>query len=314
MPEKRATGEVISVNVSRTKGTPKESVAEIQLDERGVVGDAHAGLWNRQVSLLSQESLARFAQRTGRAVRPGEFAENVTLRGIDLTQVAVLDRFRAGSIHLEVTQIGKACHGQGCAIFQAVGECSMPTEGIFCRVLGGGQLRAGVPIAREPKVLRCLALTLSDRASRGEYTDRSGPRAQELLEELGRSLPWPLQIERLLLPDDAARLRAELLAARTRGVDAVFTLGSTGAGPRDIAPETVAAVCEKQIPGIMEAIRAKYGAENPRALLSRGVVGLAGHTLIYTLPGSVKAVEECLAEIARTLKHLVLMVHEIDAH
>jgi molybdenum cofactor synthesis domain-containing protein len=307
-------GEVASVNISRTKGTPKEPVAEILVDERGVVGDAHAGPWHRQVSLLGLESLDRFAKRTGRTVRPGEFAENLTLRGIDVPKAAVLDRFSAGTVLLEVTQIGKACHGQGCAIFQAVGECAMPKEGIFCRVLRGGHIRVGVPIVHEPKVLRCLTITLSDRASRGEYSDRSGPRAHELLKELGATLPWPVQTDSLLLPDDAERLRAELLVARDHGVDLVFTLGSTGAGPRDIAPETVAGVCEKQIPGIMEAIRAKYGAQNPRALLSRGIVGLAGRTLVYTLPGSVKAVEEYTAEIGQTLKHLVLMVQGIDAH
>lgn len=307
-------GVIISVNISRAKGAPKEPVPEILLDGRGVVGDAHAGPWHRQVSLLGQESLERFAQRTGRAVRPGEFAENLTLRGIDVPGALVLDRFRSESVLLEVTQVGKVCHGKGCSIFQAIGECAMPKEGIFCRVLSGGHIRVGAPIAREPKVLRCLTITLSDRASRGEYADRSGPRAQALLKNLGASLPWPVAIEGLLLPDDTGRLRAELLAARDRGVDAVFTLGSTGAGPRDIAPETVAGVCEKQIPGIMEAIRARYGAENPLALLSRGVVGLAGRTLVYTLPGSVAAVEEYLAEIARTVKHLVLMVHGIDAH
>ncbi len=307
-------GEVISVNISRMKGTAKEPVAEIMLDERGVAGDAHAGLWHRQVSLMAQESLERFTQRTGRAIRAGEFAENITVRGIDLTKVAVLDRFTAGEVQLEVTQIGKACHGTGCAIFQTVGECAMPKEGIFCRVLQGGHIRVGAPIVRKPKTLRCLTITLSDRASRGEYSDRSGPRAQELLRKLGASLPWPVAIDSLLLPDDAGRLRAELLAARDHGIDAVFTLGSTGVGPRDIAPETVAGVCEKQIPGIMEAIRAKYGADNPRALLSRGVVGLAGSTLVYTIPGSVKAVDEYMAEIERTLKHLVLMVHGIDAH
>ena len=307
-------GEVISVNISKLKGTTKEAVPEVLIDERGVTGDAHAGPWHRQVSLLGVESLDRFAQRTGRTVRAGEFAENITLRGIDLARVAVLDRFVSGEVQLEVTQIGKACHGTGCAIFQAVGECAMPKEGIFCRVLHGGHLRVGAPIVREPRTLRCLTVTLSDRASRGEYPDRSGPRAQELLRQLGASLPWPVSVDSLLLPDDAGRLRAELLAARDRGIDVVLTLGSTGAGPRDIAPETVAGVCEKQIPGIMEAIRAKYGAENPRALLSCGIVGLAGRTLVYTLPGSVKAVDEYLAEIARTLKHLVLMVHGIDAH
>jgi molybdenum cofactor synthesis domain-containing protein len=94
----------------------------------------------------------------------------------------------------------------------------------------------------------------------------------------------------------------------------VITTGGTGVGPRDITPEVVKELLDKEIPGIMEMIRMKYGAEKPNALLSRGVAGLMGNAFVYTLPGSVKAVNEYMSEITKTLKHLYLMRMGIDSH
>jgi len=307
-------GEVVSVNVSTRKGTPKLPVEEAVLDERGVVGDAHAGPWHRQVSLLSQESMDRFVERTGRAVAPGEFAENVTVRGLDLGAAAPMDRFRIGPAELEVTQIGKECHGEECAIFREVGQCVMPREGIFCRVARGGTVKRGDAIEHLPRPLRFRVITLSDRAFGGDYADRSGPRIRELLEEFLEGSRWHAQIETAVLPDDAEQLLKALAEARDSGVDVVFTTGGTGVGPRDVTSETVTDICDRMIPGIMEAIRVKFGADNPRALLSRSVAGVAGTTVIYALPGSVRAVEEYVGEILATMEHLILTVHGLDVH
>jgi len=322
--------EVVSVNVSTAKGTAKQPVAEALIAAQGLAGDAHAGPGLRQVSLLAAEDIARFSAETARTagVSPasddagrrdaggtglrfgaGEFAENITTRGLELDQVALLGRFAIGDALLEVTQIGKECHSQGCAIFQRIGRCVMPQRGIFCRVLRGGLVRAGVTGEYSPRVLKIRIITLSDRASRGEYEDRSGPRTKEILEAFFKPKRWRVEFETAILPDDAEQLRRELLASRDAGVDVVVTSGGTGLGPRDVTPETVAAVCDKAIPGIMEAIRAKYGATNPRAWLSRSVAGVAGTTLIYALPGSPRAVEEYLSEILLTLEHLILMVN-----
>jgi len=116
------------------------------------------------------------------------------------------------------------------------------------------------------------------------------------------------------LPDDATLLRREVLGAREQGVDVIITTGGTGVGPRDIAPETIAPLCEKLMPGIMEHVRAKFGANNPRARLSRAIAGVAGATQIYTLPGSVRAVEEYLPEILVTLEHIAEILHGEDGH
>jgi molybdopterin adenylyltransferase len=305
---------VISVNVSERKGTVKRPVERVTIDVSGVVGDAHAGPWQRQVSLLSQESIERFSEKMGRKITPGEFAENLTVAGLDFSAVAVLDRFRFGGVELEVSQIGKQCHGKGCAIFHQVGQCVMPAEGIFARVVRGGDLTAGALGEHLPRPLSFLILTLSDRAAAGAYEDRSGPRALELLQNWLAGKRWHGRIEAKILPDDAGRLREEIERAKTAGVDVIITTGGTGLGPRDITPETAAALCDKLIPGIMENIRMKFGSANPNALLSRSIAGVAGNIQIYTLPGSFRAVEQYLGEILKTLEHAIFMLHGLDAH
>ena len=289
-------------------------MGRITIDSAGVLGDAHAGPWQRQVSLLDQTSIERFSEKLGRKIMPGEFAENITLAGLETSAVAVLDRIRLGGVELEVTQIGKRCHGARCAIFEEIGQCVMPAEGIFARVISGGQLAAGDRGEHVPRALRFLILTLSDRAAAGAYEDRSGPRALELVQEWLSLRRWHGLVEAKILPDDAGRLREEFHRAKADGVDVIITTGGTGVGPRDIAPETAAAECDKLIPGIMENIRMKFGSANPDVLLSRSIAGVAGKTQIYTLPGSVRAVDEYMGEILKTLEHAIFMLHRIDAH
>lgn len=308
------TAAVVSVNISEEKGTIKLPVPEIEIVHTGIVGDAHEGLPNREISLLARESAERFASEIGRDVAFGEFAENITTRGLNLGEVWLLDRLRIGDVDLEVTQIGKKCHGDNCAIFREVGKCVMPKEGIFCRVLRGGTVKAGDAVEYLPWVLRSRIITLSDRASRGEYADRSGPRINHMLEEFMRDKRWRLDVETGVIPDDPEILKKELHAARDAACDVIITTGGTGVGSRDITPDVVAAECDKLIPGIMEQIRTKYGAENPAALLSRGVAGVLGSGLVFTLPGSVKAVEEYMSEIFKNLEHLILMLHGLDVH
>jgi molybdenum cofactor synthesis domain-containing protein len=124
---------------------------------------------------------------------------------------------------------------------------------------------------------------------------------------------WSFNINSTLIPDDAANLKDLLMDAENK-CNIIITTGGTGIGPRDITIETVTPFLVKEIPGIMEFIRIRYGAEKPNALLSRGVAGIIGKSLIYTLPGSVRAVEEYLTEILKTLKHTIFMQFGIDKH
>ena len=164
-----------------------------------------------------------------------------------------------------------------------------------------------------PEKFEILIITLSDRASRGEYEDLSGPKVREILTKYFSAINWKYNINMKLIPDEAEILR-EILTGATGIYNLIVTTGGTGIGPRDITVETVAPLLTKEIPGVMEFIRVKYGAEKPNALLSRGVAGIAGKSLIYSLPGSVKAVGEYMTEILRTLKHTVYMQYGIDSH
>lgn len=141
---------VISVNISENKGTIKQPVKEILLNEKGVYNDAHSGDWHRQVSLLAQESVEKFSKQAGRKIDFGEFAENITTSGIFLHECSVSDRFIIGDVELELTQIGKKCHGNTCSIFKEVGNCVMPKEGIFCKVIRGGIIKPGDLITHIP--------------------------------------------------------------------------------------------------------------------------------------------------------------------
>lgn len=136
-------GKVVAVNISEKKGVPKKTIerGEFRVDH-GLVGDAHAGNWHRQVSLLGIESINKMKALGIEGLCTGKFAENLTTEGIELYKLAVGTKLRIGETLQEVTQIGKECHVK-CAIFQQIGSCVMPTEGIFTKVLNNGSIKAG---------------------------------------------------------------------------------------------------------------------------------------------------------------------------
>ena len=137
-----------AISISETKGVRKSNVTSAVLrPDHGIVGDAHAGNWHRQVSLLAKESIEKMVER-GLKVGPGDFAENITTEGIDLVALPIGERLHLGENALvEVTQIGKECHDR-CAIYHEAGDCVMPREGIFVKVLTGGTINLGDPVTR----------------------------------------------------------------------------------------------------------------------------------------------------------------------
>ena len=184
-----------------------------------------------------------------------------------------------------------------------MGECIMPREGVFARVVEGGDLAEGDVLTVEPRFggrpYRAAVITLSDQGAAGRREDRSGPAIAARLEASGYEI-----IERLLLPDGLEPLRGQLIRlCDQRQPDLILTTGGTGFSPRDVTPEATLAVAERQAPGIAEAIRAHSLSITPRAMLSRGVSVLRGGTLIVNLPGSVKAVEESLDCFLEVLPH-----------
>lgn len=291
-------GKITSICTSRMKGTPKHEVERaLFLEDHGIAGDAHAGSWHRQVSILPQEEIDRFAAR-GAKLEPGCFGENLAVEGLDPAKLQVGARLRSGQVLLEITQLGKECHDH-CAIYDTMGECIMPAKGIFAKVLEGGSLQLGdemVPAAP----YRAAIITLSDRAARGERQDES---VVVLADKLLAAGVYEVT-ERVLLADDKQALYERLcLYADRHMADLILTTGGTGFSPRDVTPEATLKAAERIAPGIAEAIRAGSMKITPRAMLSRGVSVLRKQTLIINLPGSPKACGEALDCILDTLPH-----------
>lgn len=135
----RKAFKILSINISQKKGEQKKPVVKaVVREEHGILGDAHAGKWHRQVSLLAVEDIDTMRGK-GVEINFGDFAENVTTEGVDLSSLPVGTMLYLGDVILEVTQIGKECH-EGCAIYQIVGDCVMPRKGIFARVISGGEV------------------------------------------------------------------------------------------------------------------------------------------------------------------------------
>lgn len=305
---------IVSVNISREKGTGKERVGSAEVLMKGLAGDAHSGDWHRQVSLLGMESIRKFEKEAGRGIAPGEFAENLTTDGIELWKLSPLDRLANHNIEFEITQIGKECHGTSCSIFKEVGNCVMPKEGIFCRVIRGGMISAGDWLEYKPRIFKVLVITLSDRASSGVYEDKSGPRIAEIMRDFLAVKNKKSEIRNVLISDDPGRLHSLLTEAKEDFVDFIFTTGGTGIGTRDFTPEVIRPLLNKEIPGIMDYIRMKYAEEKPSVVLSRSIAGVMGESLVFALPGSVRAVNEYMTEIVKVLLHSKYMLHSLDVH
>ena len=333
-------GKIEALCISEARGTVKHAVPEVRLiKDYGIEGDAHAGHWHRQVSLLSSEQVKAFNKRIAESnariqeqanalisdkqnitngaemsIEPaieGTFGENILVSGIDLPKLPLGSLIKAGDVVLKLSQIGKECHSH-CQIFQRVGDCIMPREGVFATVEQGGILKAGMeleiilPTGKER--LRAAVITLSDKGYIGERVDTSGPRAAALLEEAGYEI-----IEKVILPDVQGKIEHELKRlADSRQADLIITTGGTGMSPRDVTPEATLAIATRHVPGIAEAIRACSMKYTNRAMLSRGVSVLRNSTLIINLPGSEKAVREALEIILPVLEHGIRLAKGTD--
>ncbi|MCD4653603.1 molybdenum cofactor synthesis protein [bacterium] len=302
-----------AISLSLEKGTIKKPVPEVEVTPEGFLNDAHAGQWHRQISLLAAEDVERFSKSSDIELDWGEFAENITTRNIDLDKVAILDRIIFEEVELEITQIGKTCH-HGCDIFKNVGACIMPKQGLFSRVISTGKLKTGMTGKWIPRLQKILIITLSDRASSGVYEDLSGPEIKTQLDKHFYEKRDHVEISRAVIPDDPDNFNNLLVTAEKTGVDLVITTGSTGLGPRDMAPEITAGFITRQLPGIMEHVRMKYGADKPGALLSRGLAGTRGSLFVINMPGSVKAVREYTTEFLQVWDHIRRMIFSIDQH
>ena len=290
-------GRIIAVCTSEKRGQRKKNTGKgLLVKNLGIEGDAHAGFAHRQVSLLAEESIKKM-QDKGLDVGPGDFAENIVTAGIELMTLLVGTRLKIGTeVLLRVTQIGKECHSH-CAIYEQAGDCVMPREGIFTEVLKGGSISASDAIEVYPSY-RFAIITASDKGAQQIREDKSGPLLEEML------LPWGDVSEYHLVPDEMEVLSELMVSlADEKKVDLILTTGGTGFSPRDVTPEATRQVIEREAPGIAEGMRLASLKITDRAMLSRGIAGIRGRTLIINLPGSPKAAQENLAVFLPVLDH-----------
>ena len=297
---------IMAVCISEARGTEKKNIHTAEFIENwGIKGDAHAGNWHRQVSLLSYEKIKAF-QEKGADITDGAFGENLVVSGYDFTKFPVGTRFLCNDVILELTQIGKECHN-GCAIYQRMGECIMPTNGVFAKVIKGGTISEGDVFA---PMYRVAEITLSDTAAAGQREDKSGDMVCAIAETNGFQI-----VSRRIIPDDEKMLTALLCElADNNQADLILTTGGTGFSTRDNTPEATLAAIERRADGISEAMRYRSLQVTPKGMLSRGVSGIRKKALIVNLPGSPKAVGECLEYVIGPLKHGIDILKDVTGN
>lgn len=295
-------GIIKGICISEKRGTKKREIEEANFIENwGIEEDAHAGNWHRQVSLLSFDKIEAFREK-GANVSLGDFGENLIVEGFDFRNLPVGTRFHCGEVVLEMTQIGKECHSH-CQIYKTMGDCIMPREGVFAKVLHGGRIKVedemNIELPSVDAKLTAAVITLSDKGFKGEREDESGPAIVTILKEAGYEI-----VETIILPDEQKEIERNLIRlVDQRQVNLILTTGGTGFSIRDCTPEATMAVATRNAPGIAEAIR--YGSMNitKRAMLGRGASVIRNETIIVNLPGSKKAVIESLGFIIDELEH-----------
>ena len=294
-------GKILAVCKSDKKGTSKKNIKEGILKENyALVGDAHAGPGLRQISLLAKESLEEIKKK-GLKIGCGGFGENLTTLGIELTSLVIGTRLKVGeNVLLEVTQIGKTCK-KPCKIYQKLGNCILPSQGIFARVLSGGMIKEGDTIEIVANRYTCGILIISDRSSRGERPDKTGPLIKEYLNELKIT---PVRYK--LIPDEKEYISLVLATWTDRGgVDLILTSGGTGFSSRDVTPEATRGILDKEAGGLAEMMRTEGAKRTKRSYLSRGVTGIRKKTLIVNLPGNPQGARESLEIISPILSHAI---------
>jgi molybdopterin adenylyltransferase len=299
------SGTIQAICVSEKKGERKTPVEAAELvTNHGIQGDAHAGAWHRQISLLAAADVDTMREKGLPDLKAGDFAENIVMSGVDLNALGLGSRLRLGAdVEISLTQIGKVCHAH-CAIYHQTGDCIMPRRGLFARVLSGGMINVDdeVTVVRAVprQAMQCVVLTISDRCSRGEAEDTAGPAVAELLREKLEGHLYALEV----IPDECGQIEERLKHyCSGHSIDLICAVGGTGFSPRDVTPEAVSAIVERPTPGLDEAMRQASLQKTPHAMLSRATSGICGTTLVVSLPGSERGATQNMEAILPALEH-----------
>ncbi len=296
-------GHVISVNLSKVRGVSKHPVDKgILTPDWGLKGDAHGGDWDRQVSLFPVETMALVPKAVRASFEPNTYSENLTIEGLPPENLRIGTVLAIGTVRIKILQIGKSAFEPP----ESGRPYIVSREGRFGRVLAGGTVKAGdiVEIVEEgalpPDAPGIALVTLSDKGAAGQREDVSGRFLRWYATRMGGRVLFSE-----IIPDEKAEIRAALREGVAAGADLILTTGGTGLGPRDVTPDVTLEIIDREVPGFAEAMRAESLKKTPNAMISRAVSGVAGKSLIINLPGSPKAVAECMEVIFPALRHAI---------
>lgn len=296
-------GHLISVNLGKIRGIPKHPVEKgILSPEWGLKGDAHGGDWNRQISLFPIETLSLVPRNIRESFEENSYSENLTLEGIPPEKLRPGTVLSIGNAHVKILEIGKKTFEPP----ESGRPYIVSREGRFGRVIKGGRVKSGDLVSileegtPEPGSPRLVCITLSDKGARGEREDISGRFLTWYATRLGAEILFST-----IIPDEKGQIKKALLKGIEEKADLILTTGGTGLAPRDVTPDATLEVIDREVPGFAEAMRLESLKKTPHAMVSRAVSGIAGRTLIINLPGSPKAVAECMEVIFPALKHAI---------
>jgi molybdopterin adenylyltransferase len=294
-------GRVEAICISARKGEKKSPQLSARLvTNHGIEGDAHAGRWHRQVSLLAAEDIEEMRQRSSPHLKSGDFAENLVISGVDLGRLGLGTRLRIGSeVILTLTQLGKACH-QRCAIYYQAGDCIMPRLGVFARVLRGRIVVPGDAVEAVEAVPRskpqAVLLTIG---SRSEITGTSESAVKCFLQDVLQAHIYAAEV----LPDDRNQLAARLRHySNGHSIDLVLVLGGTGPLPDDVLRSGPAAM-HLSAPSLVEPLLPVAMERTPTGTLRRDMPVIRDATLILALPGTDIDAVDCLISHLPALRH-----------
>ena len=293
---------VVAVSISKKKGTRKSNINKAKFRAKfGIIGDAHAGNWHRQVSFLAEESIEKM-KRLGLSVKSGDFAENITTKGIDLSKLKVGDKLIINDVVFIISQKGKICHHK-CAIYHRAGDCIMPKEGIFAIVKNDGIVSVGDKIVhREKSGFSVAVITLTDKKNMGGKENVLRLKIKEYIES---SLKISF-VRYEMIPNEKENLKRMLIDfCDLQQFDLIITDCSNGGPSEHIAKDVIGEVTEKELHEFDGAMRMSSFYKTHHAIVSRFLIATRGNSLIVGLSRCPTETFESFEFINGAITHLV---------
>jgi len=288
-------------------------VESLYFSMQGASEDIHAGVIDREVSLIPEKQQTSSDINTD--YQCADFGQNIVIdNNFDINKIKPLDILQHKNLILQVTQIGRTCNNQACSIFNELHKCVLPTEAIYARVLKEGNLKKEETFTFVPYSFKVAIITVSSGISKGIAKNTAAENVKYQLENYFQTHRRQNEITNYIIDDDVIELEKMMNTCITAKTDIIITVGGTGLSNRDITPDVVKPLLDKEIPGYIEHIRSQIAMHKPNAILSRGIAGIAKKSLVITLPGNKETINDYMNEVKKTLLFSIFMIQGIDRY